>query len=111
MKKPRPRKRPQRRAAAPSGAEEPPAKLQKVLAELGHGSRREVEKWIEAGRVHVNGEPAHLGQRVGAEDSISIDGKEVTRRARSFGRVLIYNKPAGVVCTRRDPEGRPTVFD
>ncbi len=86
-------------------------KLQKMLAEQGFGSRREMEKWIEAGRVKVNGEPAHLGQRVSREDKISIDGKAVGKKTRQPGRVLIYNKPAGVVCTRRDPEGRPTVFD
>lgn len=86
-------------------------KLQKVLAEYGHGSRREMERWIEAGRVQVNGEPAHVGQRVGAGDRIRVDGKSAGRKAPLSGRILLYNKPAGVVCTRRDPQNRPTMFD
>jgi 23S rRNA pseudouridine2605 synthase len=107
VKRPKARKRPSAVAAEPS----PPLKLQKVLAEQGYGSRREMEKWIEAGRVKVNGEVAHLGQRVTGEDKISVDGRAVGRKAQQPSRVLLYNKPAGVVCTRRDPEGRPTVFD
>lgn len=86
-------------------------KLQKVLAEYGHGSRREIEKWISAGRIVVNGEIAHVGQRVLAKDQIQLDGKLVRRKATAQSRVLIYNKPSGMICTRRDPEGRPTVFD
>jgi 23S rRNA pseudouridine2605 synthase len=86
-------------------------KLQKVLAELGYGSRRAMEQWITSGRVVVNGEPAHLGQRVSAADRILVDG-EPPRQGRQEGpRVLVLNKPAGVICTRRDPEGRPTIFD
>ena len=86
-------------------------KLQKVLAESGRGSRREMEKWISAGRIEVNEETAHLGQRVGVADRIRIDGKLLPRKATTQSRVILYNKPAGMVCTRRDPEGRPTVFD
>ena len=86
-------------------------KLQKVLAEAGLGSRREMERWIGAGRVQVNDAPAHLGQRIGAADRIMVDGKPVRRPAISRGRVLLYNKPEGEVCTRRDPEGRRTVFE
>jgi len=85
-------------------------KLQKVLASLGYGSRRQMEDWIRAGRVRVNGEPAHLGQRVTAEDDILVDGKAPRRRAADWARVLVYNKPAGEICTRQDPEGRPTVY-
>lgn len=88
-------------------------KLQKVLARLGLGSRREVESWIGAGRVMVNGVVASLGQRVEPRDAIAFDGRLLRREAASetVRRVLIYNKPDGEICTRHDPEGRPTVFD
>lgn len=88
-------------------------KLQKVLARMGLGSRREVETWIGAGRVLVNGEPATLGCRVDGLDQITVDGRPLRRDlgAEVLRRVMIYNKPEGEVCTRDDPEGRPTVFD
>lgn len=86
-------------------------KLQKYLAERGYGSRRQLEQWIVAGRVEVNGEPAHLGQRVTARDRVAVDGRSVGRGSTAAQRVLLLNKRAGVICTRRDPEGRPTVFD
>jgi 23S rRNA pseudouridine2605 synthase len=88
-------------------------KLQKVLARLGLGSRRDVETWIGEGRVKVNGAVATLGQRVDRHDAIAIDGRLIKREeaAESVRRVLIYNKPEGEICTRDDPEGRPTVFD
>ena len=89
----------------------PSEKLHKRLATLGYGSRREIEAWIEAGRVLVNGEPAHLGQRVTAADRIQVDGKKVVEGRPAAPRVLIFNKPAGVICTRSDPEGRATIFD
>jgi len=89
----------------------PGEKLQKVLADLGYGSRRSMEEWIAAGRVSVNGEPAHLGQRVGPADRVVVDGQPLRRARREAPRVLVLNKPSGVICTRRDPEGRPTVFD
>lgn len=88
-------------------------KLQKVLARAGLASRREIERWIEAGRLTVNGQVATLGVRVSPTDKILLDGKSLvpSHGATTSGRVLIYNKPAGEVCTRSDPEGRPTVFD
>ncbi len=88
-------------------------KLQKVLARSGFGSRREMERWIESGRITLNDQPATLGDRVTAEDRVSVDGKavELTFSATAERRVLVYNKPLGEVCTRHDPEGRPTVFD
>ncbi|MDH4871163.1 23S rRNA pseudouridine(2605) synthase RluB [Pseudomonas sp. BN515] len=88
-------------------------KLQKVLARMGLASRRDIEAWITEGRVKVNGEPATLGQRVDSHDAISVDGRLLKREeeAESVRRVLIYNKPEGEVCTRDDPEGRPTVFE
>ncbi|MCW8887455.1 MAG: S4 domain-containing protein, partial [Gammaproteobacteria bacterium] len=82
-------------------------KLQKVLARAGFGSRRELEKWIEAGRVSVNGKIASLGDRVEPDDKIYVDGKPVSklRVATKKRRVLIYNKPLGEVTTKSDPEG------
>jgi len=86
-------------------------KLQKILAQAGIGSRREMERWIEQGRVHLNGELAKLGERAGADDEIKVDGRKVDHAAEAPRRVLVYNKPEGEVCTRNDPDGRPTVFD
>ncbi|MCP4594967.1 23S rRNA pseudouridine(2605) synthase RluB [Neptuniibacter sp.] len=87
-------------------------KLHKVLARSGVGSRREMERWIKEGRVHVNGELATLGDRISEKDSVAVDGKNVPLifDKQAQRRVLIYNKPVGEICTRHDPEGRPTVF-
>lgn len=84
-------------------------KLQKVLARAGLGSRRELEAAISAGRAEVNGLPAMLGDRVKPSDRLVFDGRPVTV-SETQRLVLIYNKPEGEVCTRDDPEGRPTVF-
>lgn len=90
----------------------PSEKLQKVLARAGLGSRRELEEWISAGRVKVNGKTAGLGDRVSPEDRIMVDGKKIAAPASKSGHsILLYNKPLGEICTRNDPEGRPTVFD
>jgi 23S rRNA pseudouridine2605 synthase len=88
-------------------------KLQKVLARIGVGSRRDVEAWIAQGRIKVNGRAATLGLRVDLHDAITVDGKVIKREeaAENVRRVIIYNKPDGEICTRDDPEGRPTVFD
>jgi len=86
-------------------------KLHKVLAEAGIGSRREMEDLIVAGRVSVNGEPAHIGQRVLPTDQVRVNGKLVQRRAAGRPpRVVLYHKPAGEIVTQDDPEGRATVF-
>ncbi|MEO9945429.1 MAG: 23S rRNA pseudouridine(2605) synthase RluB [Paraglaciecola sp.] len=87
-------------------------KLQKVLANAGLGSRREMERWIEAGRASVNGKLATLGDRVEPTDKIRVDGNPVnTVNDSPICRVLMYNKPEGELCSRKDPEGRATVFD
>lgn len=87
-------------------------KLQKVLARAGLGSRRAMEQWIVDGRVKVNGSSAKLGDRVTARDKIAVDGKPLAQEAGArLAKVLLYNKPAGEICTRHDPEGRPSVFD
>jgi 23S rRNA pseudouridine2605 synthase len=88
-------------------------KLQKVLARAGIGSRREMERVIAQGRVIVNGVPATLGDRVELSDRIEIDKKrlQITPSEEKNVKVLLYNKPEGEICTRSDPEGRPTVFD
>lgn len=90
-------------------------KLQKVLARAGHGSRREIEAKIAAGRVSIDGKLATLGDRIENDKSlkIRIDGHlvSIAESATEVCRVLAYYKPEGELCTRSDPEGRPTVFD
>src|SRR5512137_1337082 len=87
-------------------------KLHKVLADAGIGSRRDMEELIIAGRVSVNGEPAHIGQRVLATDQVRVNGKPLARKAPGRPpRVLLYHKPAGEIVTQDDPEQRPTVFE
>lgn len=87
-------------------------KLHKVLARAGLGSRRQVERWIAEGRVSVDGRRASIGDRIGGRERIRVDGRPVRlSEAGAVLRVLRYHKAAGEVCTRRDPEGRPTVFE
>ena len=87
-------------------------KLHKVLAEAGLGSRRDMEDLIVAGRVSVNGEPAHIGQRILPSDAVRINGKLIQRKVSTKPpRVLVYHKPAGEIVSADDPEGRPSVFD
>ncbi|HYM47626.1 MAG TPA: S4 domain-containing protein, partial [Burkholderiaceae bacterium] len=87
-------------------------KLHKVLADAGIGSRRDMEEMIIAGRVSVNGEPAHIGQRVLASDQVRVNGKPLARKTPGRApRVLLYHKPAGEIVTQDDPGERPTVFE
>jgi 23S rRNA pseudouridine2605 synthase len=97
----------------PAPVDEPGLRLQKVLADLGLGSRREIEGWISEGRVRVNGQIAKLGDRATSADRIRIDGQEIRRRrgrAAEVAEIIAYHKPEGELVTRRDPEERPTVF-
>ena len=88
-------------------------KLHKVLATIGIGSRRTMEEYISAGRVSVDGKIAKLGDRVEGTEVIRVDGQVIhtATSPKNVCRVLMYNKPEGQMCTRSDPEGRPTVFD
>ena len=92
-------------------ATKPGEKLQKVLARAGLGSRREMERWIEAGRIAVNGKPAHLGDRVQPRDRVAVDGRALEIAPAQEARCILYHKPQGEVCSRSDPEGRRTVFE
>jgi len=106
------------RQGAPKGvrrdltAEDDAPKLHKVLADAGLGSRRDMEEMIIAGRVSVNGEPAHIGQRILPTDQVRINGKLIQRKvSQRPPRVLVYHKPAGEIVSHNDPEGRPSVFE
>ena len=86
-------------------------KLHKVLAQAGLGSRLEMEQLIVQGRISVNGQPAHVGQRIVYGDAIKVNGKPIrVRIAPPPARVLAYHKPVGEVVTHDDPGNRPTVF-
>lgn len=88
-------------------------KLQKLLAHAGYGSRREIETWISLGRISVNGKRAKLGDRASSSDRLLLDGKLLNLRPQGSQqiKVLSYHKPEGQICTRKDPKGRPTIFD
>jgi 23S rRNA pseudouridine2605 synthase len=88
-------------------------KIQKVLAAAGLGSRRQLEVWISEGRVSVNGQLAKLGDRITETDKVSVDGRNIplVKSQSKKTRVILYHKPEGQICTRADPENRPTVFD
>ncbi|GGY83032.1 23S rRNA pseudouridine(2605) synthase RluB [Pseudoduganella plicata] len=105
-------KGPQKAVRRDLTAEDDAPKLHKVLAEAGLGSRRDMEDLIVAGRVSVNGEPAHIGQRILPTDAVRINGKLIQRKvSKKPPRVLVYHKPAGEIVSHDDPEGRPSVFD
>ena len=88
-------------------------RIQKVLAGAGVASRREVDRWLQSGRLAVNGRVATPGDRLSGGEKLTLDGKPLAlpKQARSAPRVLLYYKPEGEVCTRSDPQGRPTIFD
>jgi 23S rRNA pseudouridine2605 synthase len=86
-------------------------KLHKVLAQAGMGSRLEMEQLIMEGRISVNNEPAHIGQRIQFSDHVKVNGKPIRFRIEPPPtRVIAYHKPAGEVVTHDDPQNRPTVF-
>lgn len=104
---------PRRPPSSPKPPTSPPQaeRLQKLLAAAGYGSRREIEGWIAAGRLKVNGQTAKLGDRAALGDRIELDGNPVAAKAADAQpRVLLYHKPDGEMVTRSDPGGRPTVF-
>jgi len=88
-------------------------RLQKLLAEAGLGSRRTVEGWIRAGRVTIGERTARLGDRASLTDEVRLDGRKLDLggEAGADRELLLYYKPMGEVTTRRDPQGRPTVFE
>ena len=99
-----------RRSANPNVDES--TKLHKLLADAGLGSRRDMEELILAGRVSVNGQPSHVGQRISATDQVRVNGRQVKLRLpQTAPRVLLYHKPAGEITTREDPRQRVTVFE
>jgi len=88
-------------------------RIQKVLARAGYGSRRQIETWIKEGKVIRNGEVATLGDQIAEGDNVKLDGKPLSAKRlwqSEEPQVILYNKPVGEVCTRKDPEGRRTIF-
>ena len=86
-------------------------KLQKVLANMGYGSRREIESWIFDGRIKLNNSLAKVGDRVSNKDLIYLDGNKIETAKIFRTQVIVYNKPEGEISSNEDPKGRPTVFD
>jgi len=88
-------------------------KLQKVLARAGLASRRQIEEWIREGRVQVNRRTAKIGDRVdGSKDKISVNGRQLNPKKLHAPpqKIICYHKPVGEICSRFDPEDRPTIF-
>ena len=101
-----------KRQSPPPAIFSEPERLQKVLAQAGIASRREIEELVVAGRISVNGLPASLGQKIGPGDRVKLNGKLIPLRfAPRSPRVLLYHKPEGEIVSRDDPQGRPTVFE
>ncbi|MDR2637610.1 MAG: pseudouridine synthase [Zoogloeaceae bacterium] len=100
------------RKGADAAEETSGERLHKALAQTGLGSRREMEEWIAAGRVQVNGQPAQIGMSVRPGDRVKVNGRLVYLHfADRLPRVLLYHKPEGEIVSRSDPEGRPSVFN
>lgn len=120
-------KKPQRHAGKPNSSQPKPApapkqkpladgdaseRIQKVLARGGVGSRREIERWIEEGKLKLNGNTVKLGDRLKPGDFLQLNDRRIDweKYAEQPTRVLLYHKPVGEVVTRRDPQGRPVIF-
>lgn len=88
-------------------------RIQKVLARLGFGSRREIETWIRAGRITVNGQLAKLSDCISENDTLKLDKREVKLKLPKVPsmRVIMYHKPAGEICSKKDTDDRKTVYD
>ncbi len=88
-------------------------RIQKILSRAGYGSRREIERWVKAGEITVNGKTATIGQAIDANDKVILRGQalHLADKLKAKPAVLLYHKKAGEICTRKDPEGRPTVFE
>ncbi|HLB58353.1 MAG TPA: pseudouridine synthase [Gammaproteobacteria bacterium] len=88
-------------------------KIQKILANAGLTSRRQIESWLREDRIIINGKIAKLGDRITPDAKVVVDGREIKllKSTAKKSRVLLYHKPEGEICSRSDPEGRPTVFD
>lgn len=88
-------------------------RIQKILSRAGYGSRREIERWVEAGDILVNGKPATTGQPVDENDKIILRGQvlKLASKLKAKPQVLLYHKKVGEICSRHDPDNRPTVFD
>ncbi|MCH4192865.1 MAG: pseudouridine synthase [Butyrivibrio sp.] len=84
-------------------------RLNQYMASCGICSRREADRYIESGRVQVNGLPAQTGMRIGLQDHVAVDGKEITPEKEKV--VLAYYKPAGVVCTEKDAHAEKTIIE
>jgi 23S rRNA pseudouridine2605 synthase len=88
-----------------------PERIQKVMSQAGVASRRQIEAWIREGRISVDGRPAEIGQLVTREQHFKLNGRTLRLRAKAPTRVLVLNKPEGYICSRKDPEGRKSVFE
>ena len=88
-----------------------PERIQKVMAQAGVGSRRQIEAWIKEGRITVDGKPAEIGQLITREQRFTLNRKPLRLRQKAATRVLILNKPEGTICSRNDPEHNKTVFE
>ena len=108
----RPKKSREQNLRKDSEAKDPGERVQKVLAQLGMGSRRQIEEWIKEGKIRLNGQTAKLGDKLRPTDRLVIGGRSIdlSKRFNIPTRVLIYYKPSGELVTRHDPEGRPVVF-